>query len=1362
VSTRLAAEERDMGIALDLSSLALDSVVEAACQVVGARAGEQLANGVVRLLAKQFTDQSTRWTRALARVNERAWRALEIALAGDSFWDRCKISLASGDEKAFRGQVLGFLDALPAGSLPADRDVFRRECWQELRRARKAGALSGAVAPDKLAQRAGTFVRYREPHLQVRAQQQMAAHMAQTLRDAGYPNLAQLLTLGDGPSLLVVAARYFLRRAIEEDAQLFQGLSFSQMEQVQSSQEQGFATLARLFHEQGDRLGALLDDVAETVEQTHSAVLDVRQELQRQGEQNRDLYQAVLNLQARFDLLHRDLRPRDSLSIRDEAERKMVREVIARYRSLPEQQRRGQPALLNAIGQLEVAAGSFEAAGRDFAELAEMALDAPSRAAAHANAYRAALEQRNWPVAQHELLKAIELDRARFAPFPTEKYRLMHILGAGGCGVAFLCEDLARQDKVVVKTLLDDGLDCGLDQLFSEAEVLSKLDHPGVVRLRAHGYTDPAARSRPYLVMEHFEGMTLEAYIQEQGPLSFGELLLVARQMAEALRAAHMQQILHRDVKLANVLVRSGPNGLRIQLIDFGLALRQDTLRGGTRSSNTLVGASIAGTLDYSAPEQLGRLPGVKPGRYSDVYGFGRTCCHALFQTPQPGLKDWQSVPTSLAELLGRCVGQTPQERPADFAEVLSGLDRVQWDLRAQAIISRVEAAPVVEPAVRPAAPRPAPRPARPRPRPPEPDEQEEEQGAGWDFPELLQCVPVWLWAVLGGGAVILLVGFLGLIGLLTDRPSPAEGQFEVRSPPPPQPPAPRLVRPAVIDPDQRRVYLSDLPEFDVGSFPPAWSFGKNGKLGDPWSGKISVDQRLFPKALGMHPPEHFFSSVKYRIHPADTFQALVGMDDSAEVNLPGEFAFEVLGDGATLWKWKTERRRGPVRDCRLSVKSVQVLELRVHAPPTGIQGGHAVWLDPYITRPEETLPPRPAEKAPAIAEKAPTQDSNPVRPATEKNAEKVYLSDLLEKDPGPFPSTLWHFGKNGDAGDSSKVKVNGKEWSKALGMHPPGDDKPCKVRYKLDDPATSLETTVAISEGPWSPMSDVVFEVLGDGQPLWKSGPINRGRTEACKVSLKGVRVLELRTRCGAPTGCHAVWLDPFIVRSHERWPATAAEPAPAADKELAQWGTAIDPEKDCEFCAEATTLTLKVPGSLHDLNHDGAKLNAPRLVRDIEGNFVATVKVGGDFQPGGQSTNPRGVPYNGGGILLWNDAENFIRLERGAMLRGGRVNPIVALEERRRGQRGFVYSDSFAAGAVFLRLERKGRRLFGSVSTDGKRWIPLTPLSTDWPAKLKIGLLAINSSSEPFTARFEDFVLKGQKIGASATSAAERPAPR
>lgn len=961
-----------MGIALDLSSLALGPVVEGACQVVGAKMGEGMAAGVLNLLVKRFTDQSTRLTRALDKANDRAWKALEIALAGDSFWERCKVTLARGEDRAFRAQVRDLLDALPLDSLPGGRDEFRRQCGRELHKARKAGALSGeTMAAEQLAKRASAFARFHEPGLLLKAQRQTLAHMAALLDGAGYTHLAQLLTLGEGSSLLVLAARYFLRRAIEEDSQLFQGLAFAQLEQVAAGQEQGFAAVEQLLREQGDRLETLLDEVGETVKQTHSAVLDLREELQRQGEQNREVYKAVLEMQARFDLARSNLRPRDSLSIHDERERRLVNEVIARYRGLPEEQRRRQPALLNAIGKLEAASGSFEAAGRDFATVAGLVDDPRSQAEAHLNVYRAALEQRNWPLAQHELLRAIALDGATFAPFPVQKYRLQRILGAGGSGVVFLCDEIERGDKVVVKTLMDESLACGIDQLFTEADVLGKLDHRGIARLRGHGYTDPTERSRPYLVMEYFEGLTLDQYLREQGSLSFGEWLVMARQMAEALRTAHQKKILHRDVKPANVLVRSGKDGLRIQLIDFGLALRQDSLRDSFKQSKTLAGVSIAGTLEYAAPEQLGRLPGVKAGVYSDIYGFGRTCCYALFQTTQPGLKQWESVPRPLAELLGRCVAEWPESRPADFTEVMKGLDRVQWDLRAREIVSSVEGTPLAEPL-----PRPSAKPSSRIKRAAVPSRSEERRPRRDKLPpspleNVVGGLPVWIWGVIGLGLLLVFVGGVTFVGLLASsprttgpNPNPATSSLPLR----PQPAVrsavstPRVIEPAVTDPEHRRVYLSDLPEFDLGAFPVFWAFGKNGRFGGAFDKPIRADGRDFAHALGMHPNEHTFSTVKYWVEPAEQFQALAGFDDSADEKLQGDFLFEVLGDGKSLWRSKPVHERGPFQDCRVKLDGVRTLELRVYAPRSAPnRGGIAIWLDPYITRPADYQHPKDA-----------------------------------------------------------------------------------------------------------------------------------------------------------------------------------------------------------------------------------------------------------------------------------------------------------------------------------------------------------------------------------------------------------------
>src|SRR5262249_12913589 len=153
-----------------------------------------------------------------------------------------------------------------------------------------------------------------------------------------------------------------------------------------------------------------------------------------------------------------ELRPRDSLSIRGDAERQLVKELVSRYRALPEDRRRDMPALLNAVGKLQVAAGDFQAAQQNFVAVAELVDDSSAQAEAHFNAYRAALERRDWAAALPALREAVRLDAGRFEPFPFRKYRPDRILGAGGFGVAFLCWHQRVSAPVVVKSLTADDM----------------------------------------------------------------------------------------------------------------------------------------------------------------------------------------------------------------------------------------------------------------------------------------------------------------------------------------------------------------------------------------------------------------------------------------------------------------------------------------------------------------------------------------------------------------------------------------------------------------------------------------------------------------------------------------------------------------------------------------------------------------------------------------------------------------------------------------------------------------------------------------------------------------------------------------
>jgi serine/threonine protein kinase len=155
----------------------------------------------------------------------------------------------------------------------------------------------------------------------------------------------------------------------------------------------------------------------------------------------------------------------------------------------------------------------------------------------------------------------------------------------------------------------------------------------------------------------------------------------MAGMVAEALQAAHAKGILHRDVKPANILVRKDEGKWSVKVIDFGLAVRQQTafasaFGSSARKAQTLVGRTIAGTAEFVAPEQMGRRD-ESVGPYSDVYGWAKVCSYALFETTQPLRSHWSQLTRGFADLLEGCLTEDPGRRPQSFATILEKLDRV-------------------------------------------------------------------------------------------------------------------------------------------------------------------------------------------------------------------------------------------------------------------------------------------------------------------------------------------------------------------------------------------------------------------------------------------------------------------------------------------------------------------------------------------------------------------------------------------------------------------------------------------------------------------------------------------------------------
>ncbi len=664
-----------MAVFVNIAVVALRPLLSGASRAVGFHVANEGIDAVVGFLSDRFSDHSRRLLQALQTANDRAWRALEISLAGESLltW------LDRSEDRAFREQIRRFLSELPdtAGLLDP---ALRAETLRELRAARKAGTLTNATFdPRDLAQRMGPLARYTDPAQLLQAEWEILEQLAQAVRRANYPALAGFLSIRppNGEPLLTIAVRYFFRREVEKDSELFQGLAFAQIDRLNHALDNGFAILADTLASHGDLLDRVVSELRELTADTREGIFDIRSELARQGRHLQELGEAVMNALAAHQLDRRALRAADSLSIRSDDERAVLLALVDRYRALPPEQRRELPAMLNAIGKLQVVAGEFQGARRDFEELARTVTANTGRAEAQFNRFRAATEDQSWDDALAGLKESTALDPARFAMFPPAKYEAERILGAGGFGIAILCRNRHSSSRVVIKALRTDGLERSVVELFREAQLLEELDHPAIIRIRDCDFVD-AAQSRPYIVMDYFDGETLAQRVTAGGAMPLSEFLPVARQIAEGLQAAHHKHILHRDVKPGNILVRRDESGWKAKIIDFGLALRhqviQKTIAASATLGRSLSTGGIAGTFDFAAPEQIGKLPGTPVGPSADIYGFAKTCCFALFQTPNPLRKHWRELPEPLADVFEQCLAENPAERPREFAAVMSHL----------------------------------------------------------------------------------------------------------------------------------------------------------------------------------------------------------------------------------------------------------------------------------------------------------------------------------------------------------------------------------------------------------------------------------------------------------------------------------------------------------------------------------------------------------------------------------------------------------------------------------------------------------------------------------------------------------------
>jgi photosystem II stability/assembly factor-like uncharacterized protein len=281
-------------------------------------------------------------------------------------------------------------------------------------------------------------------------------------------------------------------------------------------------------------------------------------------------------------------------------------------------------------------------------------------------------------------------------------WRIVAKIGEGGMGVVYRAHDEILRRDVALKVV---GSDVGLDpsasrNLLQEARASSSLSHPNICTIHEVGEAD----GKLYIVMELVEGKSMRA-LSAGGGMPAESVMRYGVQIAGALVRAHDRNIVHRDLKSANIVVTD--DGL-VKVLDFGLARRIEagTSEGSTRALESMqFVSSVSGTLPYLAPEIL---LGEGADYRSDLWALGVVLYEAcsgrlpfegrtgfevssaiLRETPKPlGLP----VPPGLWAIIQRCLAKEPAQRYQRAGEVQAALEAVQ---SAAIVSSRPNAEPV-------------------------------------------------------------------------------------------------------------------------------------------------------------------------------------------------------------------------------------------------------------------------------------------------------------------------------------------------------------------------------------------------------------------------------------------------------------------------------------------------------------------------------------------------------------------------------------------------------------------------------------------------------------------------------------------